>query len=77
MISNKQMGFDFGPQLHFIKIINGILKMTSWEFPGSPVENTSPFNAGGVGSIPGRGTKIPHEARHGKERKTGGQGKPQ
>ena len=60
MISNKQMGFDFGPQLHFIKIINGILKMTSCEFPGSPVENTSPFNAGGVGSIPGRGTKITH-----------------
>ena len=26
MISNKQMGFDFGPKLYFIKIINGILK---------------------------------------------------
>ena len=34
--------------------------MTSWEFPGSPVENTSPFNAGGAGSIPGQGTKITH-----------------
>ena len=34
--------------------------MTFWEFPGSPMENTSPFNAGDVGSIPGRGTEIPH-----------------
>ena len=28
------------------------------DFSGSPVVNTS--NAGGAGSIPGQGTKIPH-----------------
>ena len=30
------------------------------DFPGSPVVKTSPSNAGGVGSIPGWGAKIPH-----------------
>ena len=29
------------------------------DFPGSPVVKTSPSNAGGAGSIPGQGTKIP------------------
>ena len=33
------------------------------DFPGSSVVNTSPTNAGGVGSIPGRGAKIPHASR--------------
>ena len=28
--------------------------------PGGPVVKTSPSNAGAVGSIPGRGAKIPH-----------------
>ena len=28
--------------------------------PGSPVVETLPPNARGVGSIPGRGTEIPH-----------------
>ena len=32
----------------------------SWDFPGGPVVKTSPSNAGGAGSIPGRGAKIPH-----------------
>ena len=31
-----------------------------WDFPGGPVVKTSPSNAGGVGSIPGQGAKIPH-----------------
>ena len=31
-----------------------------WDFPGSPVVGTSPSTAGGEGSIPGRGAKIPH-----------------
>ena len=35
-------------------------KKYSRDFPGSPVVKTSPSNAGGVGSIPGRGAKIPH-----------------
>ena len=30
------------------------------DFPGSPVVKTSPANAGGAGSIPGQGAKIPH-----------------
>ena len=30
------------------------------DFPGGPVVRTSPSNVGGVGSIPGRGTKTPH-----------------
>ena len=29
-------------------------------FPGGPVFKTSPSNAGGAGSIPGQGAKIPH-----------------
>ena len=29
-------------------------------FPGGPVVKNPPSNAGDVGSIPGRGTKIPH-----------------
>ena len=34
-----------------------------WDFPGGPVVKTSPSNAGGVGSIPGRGAKIPRASR--------------
>ena len=30
------------------------------DFPGGPVVKTSPSNAGGAGSIPGPGAKIPH-----------------
>ena len=30
------------------------------DFPDSPVVKTLPSNAGGVGSIPGWGAKIPH-----------------
>ena len=30
------------------------------DFPGGPVVKTLPSNAGGVGSIPGQGAKIPH-----------------
>ena len=29
-----------------------------WDFPGGPVVKTSPSNAGGAGSIPGRGAGI-------------------
>ena len=32
-------------------------------FPGGPVVKTSPSNAGGAGSIPGRGAKIPRASR--------------
>ena len=33
------------------------------DFPGGPVVKTWPSNAGGAGSIPGRGAKIPHASR--------------
>ena len=33
-----------------------------WNFPGSPVVKTLDPSAGGTGSIPGQGTKIPHAA---------------
>ena len=37
------------------------IKMFFRDFPGSPVvRRTSPSNAGGAGSVPGRGAKIPH-----------------
>ena len=34
-------------------------KMRKRDFPGGPVVKTSPSNAGGVGSIPCWGTKMP------------------
>ncbi|XP_054945519.1 uncharacterized protein [Physeter macrocephalus] len=37
-----------------------IKKLVLWDFPGGPVVKNPPSNAGGSGSIPGRGTKIPH-----------------
>ena len=39
------------------------IRIVSRDFPGSPVVKTSPSNAGGAGSIPGRGAKIPHASR--------------
>ena len=30
------------------------------DFPGSPGVGTLPSNAGGAGSVPGRGARIPH-----------------
>ena len=32
-----------------------------WNFPRGPEVNTGPSNAGGVGSLPGQGAKIPHD----------------
>ena len=31
-----------------------------WDFPGGPVVKTPPSNAGGTGSVPCQGAKIPH-----------------
>ena len=47
------------------------------DFPGGPVVKNLPSNAGDIGSIPGRGTKIPHavgqltarETQHSKKKK--------
>ena len=37
----------------------GLKEFLGWDFPGGLVVQNPPCNAGGVGSIPGRGTKIP------------------
>ena len=33
-----------------------------WDFPGGPVVENPPYNAGDIGLVPGQGTKIPHAA---------------
>ena len=38
-------------------------KAEPWDFPGGPEVKTSPSISGGVGSIPGQGTKIPHASQ--------------
>ena len=35
-------------------------KRQRWDYPGGPVVETSPSNAGGTGLIPGQGARIPH-----------------
>jgi len=42
--------------------VSGILSKRGidWDFPGSPVAKNPPSNAGDRGSIPGKGSKIPH-----------------
>ena len=37
-------------------------KKKQWDFSRSPVVENPSYNAGDAGSIPGRGTKIPHAA---------------
>ena len=37
--------------------------MAHWDFPGGPVVETSPSNAGDAGLIPGRGAQIPHASQ--------------
>ena len=39
---------------------NACYKTGSWDCPNGPVVKILPSNAGGAGSIPGQGTKIPH-----------------
>ena len=40
--------------------ILGSLKGVTGDFPGGPVVKNPPSNAGGMGSIPGRGARFPH-----------------
>ena len=42
--------------------IKTIINICFWDFPGGPVVKNPPSNAGDMGSIPDRGTKIPHAA---------------
>ena len=51
---------DAGRQPFQWKRAWGQMKGNAGDFPGSPVVKTSPSNAGGAGSIPGQGAKIPH-----------------
>ena len=44
----------------FQAYLSSFQELAERDFPGSPVVETSPSNAGVVGSIPGRGAKIPH-----------------
>ena len=37
--------------------------MQNGDFPGGPVVKTLLSSAGGMGSIPGQGAKIPHASR--------------
>ena len=43
--------------------------MMSWDFPGGAIVKTLHFYLRGMGSIPGKGTKIPHAAWHGQKNK--------
>ena len=46
------------------------LREKKWEFPGGPVViGLHAPTAGGMGLIPGRGTKILHAAWHGQKKK--------
>ena len=42
----------------FLRVFSS--RRTERNFPGGPVVKNLPSNAGDMGSIPGRGTKIPH-----------------
>ena len=42
------------------KIKDHYVKVNYRDFSGGPVVKNPPSNAGDAGSIPGRGTKIPH-----------------
>ena len=55
-----EFSFTHGP---LITYINTTIKSHFWVFHGSPVAQTSLFNAGGMGSIPDRGAKIPYASK--------------
>ena len=42
--------------MHIFTLLKGEVR----EFPGGPVVKNLPCNAGDMGSVPGRGTQIPH-----------------
>ena len=48
----------FGPYYSFASF-----KVLFRDFPGGPVVETLPSNAGVVGSVPGQGAKIPHASQ--------------
>ena len=48
------------PSLPRIEIPEDDARMTSGDFHGDPVADTSFSNAGSAGSIPGQGVRVPH-----------------
>ena len=60
----REMQIKTRMRYHLTPIRMAIIKKSTnnkyWrgDFPGGPVVKTSPSNAGGAGSIPGRGAKI-------------------
>ena len=49
------------PRSHDPKVREPLLfKKTFRDYPGGPVVKTLPSNAGGTGSVPGQGTKVPY-----------------
>ena len=44
------------------EVKESLFKDTQGDFPGGPVVKNPPCNAGDMGSIPGQGAKIPHDA---------------
>ena len=42
---------------------SSLYKSIVWDFTGGSMVKTSPCNAEGVGSVPGQGTKIPHDSQ--------------
>ena len=47
---------------NFLVRVSAHILINCRDFPGGPVVKNPPSNARDVGSIPGRGTKIPHAA---------------
>ena len=45
----------------FQTLIHGMKKCQ--DFPGGPVAETSPSNAGAAGSVPGWGAEVPHASQ--------------
>lgn len=54
------IGLERYVRVKFQKVLNDILKVWSWDFPGCPGIENLLSNAGAVGSISGLGTNIPH-----------------
>ena len=46
------------------------LRLPFRDFHGGPVSGLHAASAGGTGSVPGQGTKIPHATWHGQKIKT-------
>ena len=44
-----------------MRLRKGLFKDTQGDFPGGPVVKNPPCNEGDMGSVPGQGTKIPHD----------------